>query len=115
MATLAYDETILQKFAEDLYAQARSIIVSAILRYGLFTYAFVLLVTTGISYLQHSPAPGLNYPPGLFLAVIAGIVGFNVGRQKAFLLKLGAQKILCQQQIERNTRRVAKSDSTISA
>ncbi len=38
-------------------------------------------------------------------AILVGIIGFVVGRARAFRLKLEAQLALCQAQIEKNTRR----------
>lgn len=38
------------------------------------------------------------------MGVVAVLVGIDVGRKKAFRLKLQAQQILCQRQIEVNTR-----------
>jgi hypothetical protein len=37
-------------------------------------------------------------------AILVGIIGYIVGRARAFRLKLEAQLALCQVQIERNTR-----------
>jgi hypothetical protein len=36
-------------------------------------------------------------------ALIAGLLGFAIGKEKAFIAKLQAQTALCQMKIEQNT------------
>lgn len=38
-------------------------------------------------------------------AVVAGLIGYAIGTEKAFQLKLQAQTALCQVKIEENTRK----------
>jgi hypothetical protein len=47
-------------------------------------------------------SPGLQTT--VVAAILLGIVGYIVGRGKAFRLELEAQLALCQVQIEKNTR-----------
>lgn len=52
---------------------------------------------------------GVSLPPSvLMLSSIGAAVGLAAGRRKAFLLKLEAQKLLCQRQVELNTRTASK-------
>lgn len=105
-----YDPKVLQKFADDLYSRARSIVISSCLIYGLLGYlvpwaAFSFIPRTGDS---STALANLTW----FICIFAALIGFAIGRQKAFKLKLQAQQILCQMQIEANTR---QSYATASA
>jgi predicted tellurium resistance membrane protein TerC len=103
-----YDENVLQQYADDLYQQAKWIVVLSALRYGLA----VFLVSFGISMMvantqKHVPTDSANAGVMLvlFLTFIGILVGADAGRRKAFMLKLQAQQILCQRQTELNTRK----------
>jgi tetrahydromethanopterin S-methyltransferase subunit E len=105
-----YDENILQQYADDLYQQAKWIVVMSALRYGLV----VFLVSFGISMIVASSQmqistdaanSGVAMVMVLFLTLLAVVVGVDAGRRKAFMLKLQAQQILCQRQTELNTRK----------
>ena len=98
---IQYDPAVIEKFAARLYSKANSIIaVWAILGLVLFAggawFAFVGQDT--------EIRQGLTAALGLFGA----FVGFSVGSEKAFLLKLAAQTALCQVQIEKNSRHTQK-------
>jgi hypothetical protein len=102
--TTQYDPAILQQFADDLYKQARSIIFWTAARYGV---AVLLLSAVGLFVIaavqKEAPGSGAGFVALIFLAV--GIItGVEAGRKKAFSLKLQAQQILCQRQLELNTR-----------
>ena len=103
-----YDENVLQQYADDLYQQAKWIVVMSALRYGVA----VFVVSFGISMVLASsqkpiPTDSANavVVPVLFLTLIGILVGADAGRRKAFMLKLQAQQILCQRQTEINTRK----------
>jgi hypothetical protein len=89
MAT--YQPRVIEEFADQLYTQAARII-------ALYT-AVGVLIGGGIGY---SVAGGGS---ALLGAIVLGGLGFALGQQRAFLLKLQAQTALCQLQIERNTTR----------
>ncbi len=112
MKETTYDEAILQKYADELYSEARWIIATTTLKYAFVTFMAIALLSSGLSFMKH---PAGNTDPdatlALVLAAIAAIVGLAAGRRKAFLLKLEAQKILCQRRIELNTRSNAKLES----
>ena len=98
MAT-QYDPGIIAEFADRLYAQARSIIVTSTLLgalIGVFPGAAMALSS-------HDSTPG--FLMALLGALILGPLGFAIGRARAFSLRLQAQTALCQAQIEVNTRR----------
>lgn len=102
-----YDEAILQQYADDLYRQAKWIIVSTAIKYGLavFLASFALAIVIGSQ--RQVATEAANQVVGIVLTLtLVGIVsGIDAGRRKAFYLKLQAQQILCQHQTEINTRR----------
>lgn len=104
-----YDSSILQRFADEHYRQAKWITVGTALRY--FLVALLLWIACGMVVgLTHIAIPD---PAGVVVTVILFVVaiaaGIDAGRKKAFELKLKAQQILCQVAIEQNTRNEEKS------
>lgn len=113
----------MQQFADDLYAQARWIELWTALKYG-FVVTVIFTVIIGAYNLSQEAklaavlrlptysrpntgtaeyadvTPGFSIIPGL----IASIFGAAAGKRKSFLLRLEAQRTLCQMQIEANTR-----------
>lgn len=90
-----YDPKIIQEFAEGLYSRATTIVVVNVL-----FFAFV----GGMAgyFLIHGSGT-------VILLAIGALVGYYLGSQRAFLLKLQAQTALCQVEIERNTRKISSS------
>jgi Na+/glutamate symporter len=103
-----YDPAILQKFADKMYARAMQVIVAwAVLGFflggiiggaALFAAAQGLLRELGLGGGSGACVVSLGS------AVLGCIIGVLIGIEKAFWLKLEAQKILCQLQTEVNTR-----------
>lgn len=91
---LSYDSSFIYQFAEKLYKQANGIIA---------TYTILGVLIGGVGAYAGTQNPTV----GLVGAVVVGAVGYFVGAQKAFSLKLQAQIALCQVKIEENTRGVA--------
>lgn len=104
-----YDPNILQQFADSLYSQAKWLVFMTASRYGLGTYLIFLVGLIAIGNIH--PPVEMNTVWGLPVipALIGTALGISVGRSKAFNLKLKAQQILCQVQIEQNTRKQEKS------
>ena len=108
-----YDPEILQKYADILYSQARSLAAWTALRYGA-AFAVVVWLVVAIA----TPAARLRFDTSTAngAALIAGFIGlllgYNAGKVKAFALMLQAQQVLCQRQIELNTR---PKDAAMSA
>ncbi len=104
-----YDSQILQDYADQLYKQAQSVVTSTAAKYG-----FVMFVASavGIGVLSTVSQGALTFPVGIViigvLTAVAVAAGVGAGRLKAFNLKLEAQRILCQRQIEQNTRTTEK-------
>lgn len=90
---MQYDPTILVQYADRLYSQANSIIVL-----GTMAGAVVGL-------LAGAATVGVIGPVGLVMGgVFFGVLGFALGRERAFRYKLEAQRVLCELQTEINTR-----------
>jgi tetrahydromethanopterin S-methyltransferase subunit E len=103
-----YDENVLQQYADDLYKQAKWIVVMSALRYGLvvFLASFGTIMVVASSQKDVSTdAANSGMMLVLFLTLIGIAVGVDAGRRKAFMLKLQAQQLLCQRQTEINTRK----------
>lgn len=85
-----YDSKIIYKFATRLYRSAQQTI-------AVFTILGILIgAVAGYS---------LGRDVGALVgAVIVGVLGYLIGSQRAFQLKLQAQLALCQVKIEENTR-----------
>jgi len=94
-----YDPTIIQEAVNRLYSAASSIILTSTF-FGLIIGAVLGWVIIYFVKPVH-PEHSIIY---LIIAVLGGIFGYASGRDRAFRLKLEAQKALCQVQIEKNTR-----------
>ena len=86
-----YDRSILESFATDLEKQARNVIAIS----GLIGF----LVGGALGYgLGKGPLP-------LGLAMLGAVMGIAIGRARAFQLRVQAHTLLCQVEIEKNTRK----------
>lgn len=101
MAPTGYDSSILQQFADDLYSRAGWIIISVAAMYGIVVFVLSII---GVLAASHSSLQVQEWGVIGTLTLVAVAIGVNRGREKAFQLKLQAQQILCQRQIEENTR-----------
>jgi len=104
-----YDEKVIRKFADRLYAKAARVVFV----YTLFG-AIVGLVMGWILGVSEPVAMmlwGTGYDPQklamLAGTVLFGLAGLALGLRRSFFLKLQAQLALCQMRIERNTRLAA--------
>lgn len=93
-----YDARVIDKMADTLYSQARSLELLYALSGGLLGCAggCGLMALTDVREATM---------PAIALGVVGAALGWAVARPKAFLLRLHAQTALCQVQIEANTRR----------
>ncbi|HEY7405367.1 MAG TPA: hypothetical protein VIB39_17710 [Candidatus Angelobacter sp.] len=102
-----YNPEILQKYADILYSQARSLAAWTALRYGV---ALAIVVWLAVA-VATAPLARMRFDMSTAngTALVAGfiglLIGYNAGKVKAFALMLQAQHVLCQRQIELNTRR----------
>jgi len=113
-----YDPKVIYKFATRLYSRAQVLVLvytllGLLIGAGLgkvytaytelnTTPSNMLLNAFGLGQLSSQPNP---YPTNWTLigALTAGLLGFWIGWNKAFILKLQAQTALCQAKIEENT------------
>ncbi len=96
---LEYDPKVIHEHCQALYKQANRIILTWTI------FGFVLGAVTG-SVMATIVSRGSTTGPIAFVcALIGAVMGFSLGRQKAFMLKLQAQTALCQVRIEENTRK----------
>jgi len=102
MAT-EYDSNILQEYADQLYRQAKGIVFRMAVSYGALTF-LVLFLFFGIFGSHLGIDRGIAIVFVLPLTAMAIYTGVKAGRNKTFALKLQAQELLCQRQIELNTR-----------
>lgn len=103
---LVYDPSVLQEHAERLYKRSTRVGI-------IWTFLGVLVgfMLGGILYLLPETKNMLIFYSMLILGFVAGI---NIGVERAFYLKLEAQRTLCQYQIEFNTRGIAMKNMKIS-
>ena len=87
---VTYDPEVIQEFSDRLYAKAKSIIRSYVVL-GIIILGFAGLATQQPIF-------------GAVGAIIGGLIGYSLGKEKAFQYKLQAQTALCQVQIEANSR-----------
>ena len=108
-----YDPGSLQQFADDLYTQAKGIVFVYAAWYTLLTFAaaWFLIAWRGTTSQGHSD--GLGALPWAAMIALVGLRGgIDAGKRKAFALKLRAQQILCQREIELNTRKKDQATGT---
>ena len=96
-----YDPAIIEKFADRLYRSANSIILVYTLLGALIGGGVGYAVGT---YLE-AVSPVLTPVCGL---VFVGAFGYLQGLERAFKLKLEAQRALCLLTVERNTRKESR-------
>ena len=87
---MQYDPNIIVEFASRLYSKANSIVA---------TYTFFGLMVGAFAGMAWGGTTG-----AIVGAIVIGVIGYSMGTEKAFQLRLQAQTALCQVQIELNTR-----------
>lgn len=95
MSQVTYDPSIIQEFARRLLKQAASAVLSSVI--------LGLMLGAGLGAGVAADAPESS-PSLLVSAIVFGLLGWKLGRDRAFTLRLQAQTALCQMQIELNTR-----------
>lgn len=107
-----YNPTVLQEYADKLYSQSTWLAIKYGFVFAVFTFVAAVM---GLAALQASQIGRARFDDVLtyaaFFAVAGYVVGYLVGRQKGFMLRLEAQRTLCQMQIEANTRTKADAAS----
>ncbi len=107
-----YNPTVLQDYADTLYSQAAWLAFKYGFVFAVFTFIASVFV---LASLHDVRTPRITFEDALtyaaLLAVGGYVIGHFVGRQKGFMLRLEAQRTLCQMQIEANTRAKAAAAS----
>lgn len=106
---ISYDPAIFQKCADELYRQAKWIVITMAFRYGFSTLVIAELLKEILPYPVIRDLGPNAEGIALVLALIGVALGVGAGRRKAFALKLQAQQVLCQREIELNTRQQGKA------
>jgi hypothetical protein len=126
--SISYDPDLLQEFVDDLYRRAKRMAQWTALKYGLAAAALFgagtwLIENLQLSHVtnavQYSRLAADAQSTALFVGIIAGAVGallgYSMGAEKGFKLRLEAQQLLLQMEIEQNTREVGKNDKAAVA
>lgn len=95
---IQYDSKVIFQFADRLYKQAAQVVASYAAVGGLIG----LGIGAGAGLMLR--APGGALADGIIVGLFLGAMGYAMGQQKAFELRLQAQQALCQAKIEENTR-----------
>jgi gas vesicle protein len=101
--SIVYDASVIQEFAERLYSQATSIIFTSTVLGG------IIGAIVGAVAAEALKATNATVMGAMIGAAVGGLFGFSRGRERAFKLKLEAQRALCEVQIEKNTSVVKHS------
>jgi len=102
-----YDPTIIEKMATRLYRRANTTI-----------FVWIIAGAIGGAIVGYAGWPALAWRldvdaataqdslklVAICMAVACGLIGFLIGTERAFMIKLDAQKLLCMLQTEINTR-----------
>lgn len=103
---IEYNPDLLHKLAGQLYRQALSVEVTQTL--------LGFLLGAGVAF---SVLASMMRDVGLVEVMVGGLVGALLGlslaRPKAFALRVQAQSLLCQVQIEKNTARTAELTAAV--
>jgi hypothetical protein len=93
-----YDEEIIKQYAQNLYAQSKTITMRHFF-IGLFAG---VIVFGGVCDALLSSYDGLIISMG---AMVGGFMGYGSGQNRTMELRIQAQQALCQVKMEENTRK----------
>lgn len=100
---IQYDPAIIQRFANRLYARARTIVFLYTFIIGIFGL-FLGGIASEVLKDRDSKTAERPFYPFAIGGFLFGWIGFLIGSERGFVLRLQAQTALCQKQIEENTR-----------
>ena len=89
--SVEFNPDIVQKMADRMYSQARTMVIYAALSGALLGGLIGLAVTQKSTF-------------AMVGALFFGLLGAAIGNSRALTLRVEAQKLLCQLEIEKNTR-----------
>lgn len=97
-----YDPNLHQKFADTLQLRAKRIAI-------VFTaMAAIVGAGLGVALPRIAGKPSTAFPV-IVATFVLGIFGFVAGKERSFSLCMRAHELLCQKQIEENTRKAGAS------
>ena len=99
----AYDSSILQKYANKLYASAQYLEWKYAIYGGLIALIGGTVLWVIVGSLRHATTDP-SFAPVVFLVILVVVFGWAIGGERGFKLRFQAQMILAQKQIEENTR-----------
>lgn len=103
-----YDPAIIQRFANRLYGRARTIVFLYTFIIGVFGLFLGGIASEVLKDRDSKTAGSKIAERPLYPFAIGGFffgwIGFLIGSERGFTLRLQAQTALCQKQIEENTR-----------
>jgi hypothetical protein len=104
---VAYDSKLLYEFADQLYKEAARLLWTAALGGFLVGTMLGLVLAVGAIALRPDLRGSIlsGSTPTIAFAIIGGLMGYSNARQKALLLRVQAQTLLCNAKIEENTRK----------
>jgi hypothetical protein len=102
-----YDPAVLQEHVDFLYRRARWIRF----QYAAMGALIGVIPTIVLASISKVADAFPVIPVGILLAGLCAFIGFAIGSSKIFKYRLEAQTMLCQMQIERNTRKEDPSKS----
>ena len=107
MRMIKYDAGVLQEHVERLYRKAAMMAWEWAI--GLFLLAGIGSLILVLNFPKANENPGFGVV--VAVALLAGFVGWLIGHSAGFKYRLQAQLVLCQMQIEYNTRRVGAAST----
>jgi hypothetical protein len=115
--TTSYDPQVIQQYCDELYREARRIVIWSTINSALLVGILGAILGTSLITFVAGQRTSLSAAPlaacGMVVilsvvgAILGAVNGYHSGSARAFDLKLTAQTALCQKQIELNTRRTA--------
>ena len=94
-----YDAAVLNQYAQKLYREAAFLAV---------LYAVLGFLIGGIPGAVLQSMSKTDTPVGWLLAIIAAAVGAGIGRIRGFMLRVEAQRVLCELERERHLARIVE-------
>lgn len=102
MSSPLFDPTVMERYAEQLYRRADSVRIGSIVVGAALGIAFGAAPLSPVG--EFLPVPSTFGVATILLgAVLGGFIGFAVGEGRSFRIRLQAQLVLFQLQLERNT------------
>lgn len=97
-----YDSGILQDYADSLYRKAAWVTFWCGIVGAIIGVVIALILAYGVFSAQS--ADSSNTAASVVFGIVGALIGVAIGQRRSFEYRLQAQTVLCQMQIEYNTR-----------